>query len=300
MIRDDGTGADTGKTTRESCWSVMVAHGFAPIASWKVEVDVGPVRFVKLIGRIAHADERAITNPRFAFEVTMAGVQVYHGDAHRWMAIGHPSIINGVDGMQIEIHVPLYRGVLAAIEQSRRGGDLQIDIGGMASYGIAHQIPGQGHWQVGETRWSNLAHGDSVRWKWTIPRSQWLELLKELNWQATELVEIPLELTGNTRAHRALEAATEAHAMGNHAEALMRCYNALEGMTPDQSIPESVISHLSEPGQEAVDRLVRAAKKLAHEGRHDDRNPENVGQREATTMLLVTSGLLHYLQGLGD
>lgn len=270
---------------------------FHPLKPLEVHGDPGPVRRLILRCRLGHGMGYPVTNLRFRLAIRICDVLAYEGDVTRWTPVAQPSLV-GEGGVDVEIYVPLHRGVLAAIEHRRAGGSAHIRLQGDVTYGIAHRIPNQGHWTVGETRSKDIRQDGAKEWQQDVPQSDWIRVLKELGWQHIELMELPMELEGDREALRHLEAAKVRLASGDWPGVLARCYNAIEAVAPQgKEAAGRRAPHLSGAARDALDQMLFKAKAFCHDGRHHDAGPDNVGPDEARMILLMAAGLVQYFSG---
>lgn len=143
-----------------------------------------------------------------------------------------PGIVAANGPVEVEIHAPFPPHVLADIERARAGGDAEIVIQGEIGFSHAHEGVVIGHAVLGETRFLGFGRNDAG-WKRTVGKSDWIKLLKELNWSQIGLLEVPLDLRGRKDALLHLDRAQEHIAKGDWPEALGSCYKALEAAVPE-------------------------------------------------------------------
>lgn len=150
---------------------------------------------------------------------------------------------------------------------------------------------------------------ESVQLSVTIPRSEWLKRLKEMEWEEHELFEIhTLPLVHDAPLKIALERLREAQTALRHADfpgVLVKCRACMESAAKHKSrgdtrkgfalLLETAFPRDTEK-QGAYDKLIGGLKAVADTlGRHEQYPPIQVAREEAEFCFVATVGLLSML-----
>jgi hypothetical protein len=197
--------------------------------------------------------------------------------------------------------------LLRRVEDDRKGRDimlrLAIDVIGISRQPNS-QVPAKvavGQLYDATTNSMNCTHD--------IPKSRWLEVLKELGYGEFYMAEIPLpeirKGKGLDPSIQHLQRAWEHFSNGNDRETLAACYAAFEQLVKQEIAPKSVpdqnafASLLS--GTAHAEKVRRVAQALnhcgafLHIGRHEQQPPIEVNHRDAEFGLLLTHASLAYV-----
>ncbi len=207
-----------------------------------------------------------------------------------------------------EITIPLTSTALEAIEEVRKGGDLsmQIDSRILVSAVADGSLGPESALRVPiESRFAASQLGGAFEFK--IPQSEWVKLLRQLEWSEIELMELPTaRLRSDQRFARARERLTEAETClgrGDWEGVLQNCRKAWEaaaiGLTGEED-RNSALPKLQAYFGEGLksEHLNSLAKKLGdflHLARHDQVERVFITRADAVLAIRLTASLLEYL-----
>jgi len=206
-----------------------------------------------------------------------------------------------------EIIIPLSGPVIAMIEASRNGGDLIFEIDSRVLLSKAVEgPPGLRSVLMAPTE-GRFTIGIDSRIKHTIPQSEWIKLLRRLEWSEAELVELPVDLLRSeprlARARERLRDAETSLARGDWEGVFQNCRKAWEaaargltGQKEHQSALPKLRSYFGE-GLEA-ERLNAVALEFGeflHLGRHEQAGDVKIDRAHAILALRITTALLGFL-----
>lgn len=238
--------------------------------------------------------------------VAINNVQVADGDLLRvHFALVSPAILApGQEHAPAEFNVPLSREALSLIEE-RRAGDVTYAID--AYLRVAPVIEGETS-TLGVPRGANLIarFGNSfVRDR--IPQSQWLELLRNMGWDETLMVELPYKRSGRPHpvALQRWEEAVEHYRSGDWEDTLAACRRVFEMLALEKSPEDSVhpdmrrLREWFDPSKKG-DHLNEMLKKFAdflHLGRHQQApiSGIKIAREDAMLALSMTAAILRYV-----
>ncbi len=142
-----------------------------------------------------------------------------------------------------------------------------------------------------------------------IPKSRWLEILKEVGYGEFHMAEIPLPSIRKGKALDAslqhLQRAWEHFLNGSDREAMAACYDALEWIAkhlgnanskPDQNVFSNILKGLGHIEKvTSVARVLSQCASLSHLGRHEHKPSVELEHRDAELAILLTHACIAYL-----
>lgn len=212
-----------------------------------------------------------------------------------------PTTIGGIHLVSATVRAPLTTEVLQAVEDKRVGKDLDYRIVFSVAALPIRQVLGLPQLGVPQTVHLRDRHNNGDV-SGTIPQSDWVQLLRQMNWGESRLMEIPITIaqTAYPLAFRYLEEAHDHFRRGHWHEAMTSC----------RKVAESVAGHLGGYGENGVDpkklrlavgegakgdRIDDLTTKLGqflHLGRHDSNVV--ITRYDALLALQVTTALFSY------
>jgi hypothetical protein len=184
------------------------------------------------------------------------------------------------------------------IEESHPSGDIVIAVELHHAWqeavpsAVGNQVTvGRVYWEIGHKQHR-------------IPRSDWLQLLKELGWHEFEIFEMPLqpllEDPNLAAAVRLLRQAQDSQRRGDPAGVLAGCYQALECAAKFHAKTDSAkqgfeaLLQASMPEHEdkraKLDALIKCLRDYCQFGRHEKYPPVRITRSEAEFVLAATVG----------
>jgi HEPN domain len=214
------------------------------------------------------------------------------------------------------IVAPVSREAIAFVEERRHSqyhGDvpLTLQIRFRCQEALTHLPPSPRDGAAGrrETYVGGAVVWDRCEFSVTVPQSEWLKRLAEMEWGQTELFEVaatPLKTSEELkRALQLLHEAQQAMSQGHYNTVLAHCYSACESaanrtaggddkkagwrLLLEDAMPES------EEKREAMDDLIFKLTKYTQVGRHEGLATVPVSREEAEFTLVTTLGLFSML-----
>lgn len=206
-----------------------------------------------------------------------------------------------------EILIPLSPTVVWTIEENRKGGDLNLQIDARVLTCGVFQAQGGGlviH-TPRETQFCSSGYGSSIHT--AIAQSEWVRLLKRMQWSEVDLVESPAEFLRTepllAGARVRLEEAQTNLWSGDWEGAIQSCRKAWEAaaraLTGTQSNAEAMKALGSrlhqEPKTAALNEVALALAAFVHLARHDQPTGTKFTRNDALLTFNLTAILLTYL-----
>ena len=224
---------------------------------------------------------------------------------HMEHALAYPPVVRQGSESTGIITVDLPAPILNALEQRRRGGDLEIRV---SSRVLVCQVLGDE--EQGAFGWpvqSLFESGMTGEVEHTIPQSEWIRLLREMGWSEMQLLELPSRgLRSDARLARALkrlEDAQDCHRRGLWAESVANCRKVFEAVVKDVSGQDSM-DHALEVIQgfvvdpiraEKINEISLALSSFLHLARHEKFPEVVITPSDSMFALQMSTGLLAYL-----
>jgi hypothetical protein len=231
---------------------------------------------------------------------------------HRGAYIGHtfplgsyPNIAAGGES-RIDLSVELDQRATEGIEELRRHGDIFITVTCVlvavereAGDYMVKRIASD--WVADEQISSNMFCA------YEVPKSRWVQLLKEMGYGDYYLAQIPMPRIRQSRAFKRpllhLQHAWECFQDGKDRETLAACHDALELLSkelgyekPDQNAYAVMLQVEGEAEKVAKLRMAfDSCTKFLHLGRHEHECPVRLEHKDAELALLLTHACLGYL-----
>jgi hypothetical protein len=205
------------------------------------------------------------------------------------------------------IVVPLAPAILKTIEDRRAGGDFTLVITSNARVCKIVKQP-QKQEVLGvpfETYLGSVQHSDRV--EYTFSQSDWVKLLRGLNWSELQLVELPLPSAASSlqlsRALKRFEEAQDFYRRGNWEESMSNCRKAFEALVKDtsgkddMSQSDAAFAALVSDTEKAkrLSELARAFAPFLHLARHEQLPAIPITPKDAMLALQITASILAYL-----
>lgn len=239
------------------------------------------------------------------------GVRVAEGRLfHPLYNMVDPAVVSGGGAKKSlgDIVIPLSSSAIQLLEERRNGGDLPLQIDSRIL--VAGVITGpDGHQLVLsapiESRFSSSAVGGSIELR--IPQSEWVKLLRQLEWSEMELMELPMTLLRSeprlARARDRLKEAESCLTQGDWDGVLQNCRMAWEaaaiGLTGEEShrvaLPKLAAYFGKGPKAEQLDSLAKKLGEFLHLARHDQPDHVSITRADAVLGLRITASLLDYI-----
>jgi hypothetical protein len=198
---------------------------------------------------------------------------------------------------------------LKLIEDSRKDGDVQLTLNLIYQWQkiLQTQVPTnqnltEGIVQVGPVRWSETSTF------YTIPKSTWLNILKQLQYSEIELFEVnKLSFSEDDNLKQAFGYLREAETQlrsGNYDGVLGDCRSAFESAAKYASAGKvekgfDLILEKSFPGvtqkREPFNGLIDNISKFSHLGRHAGYPPEPISRDEAEFIYIATMDIFSFI-----
>ncbi len=197
--------------------------------------------------------------------------------------------------------------VLHCIEEHRAGGDINLII---TSRVLVTEV-----WKVNEMKTLGVpfetAFGNEYtsRFEHLIPQSEWIKLLKSLEWSELEIIELPSSKLRSipTLAHAlgCFENARTCYRQGNWAETLLNCRKVVEAIVKSGSETNNMKKALEvfktliddDTKAKCINEFVKEFNKFLHLGRHVQHPNISIKRTDAQLALQMTGTLLMYLGG---
>lgn len=201
------------------------------------------------------------------------------------------------------IHIPLSALSLNSIEQQRAGGDVELSV--LTNALISH-LPRDNPMLMTVPMERSLVTVGSDRLVYPIPQSEWIKVLRQLQWSELELIELPgtsaTRPPSLARAFSRLSDATEAYRRGEWEDTMANCRKAFEALVqdltgkPDMAATGPLLETILGEGPKAarVDALVKELGQFLHLARHEQHPSVKIGRADAAFSLHLTSALLQY------
>lgn len=217
-------------------------------------------------------------------------------------ALVYPTVVGGVHPISATVRAPLTAEALNVVEQRRAGGDLGYQISfSVAAIPVKETLLQQPQYGLPQTVFFRDRHNNGGV-KGTIAQSDWVQLLRQLNWNEARLVEMPVSVAQNEFpiAYRHLEEAHDHFRRGHWPETMGACRKVAEsvagklgGYSDKGANPQSLRQAVG-PGPKG-DRLNDIARELGqflHLGRHDSN--VIITRYDALLALELTTALFTY------
>lgn len=204
-----------------------------------------------------------------------------------------------------EVVAPMSTAVLRAINDGRGGGDVTyaLTITAVVAPVLAEKSGALGvPWKI-----NIVEHDYDSAVKGVIPQSSWVDMMRVLGWDETELVEMPVgRLRGRfPRAYEAYIEATEHHRRGNWRKCLASCREVFEAMAWTQmpkgstTVDMTALRGLFDPSSKGdkLDQVVKVFGEYLHLGRHAQSEDVGIEITRSDSMLALhlTAGVLRHL-----
>jgi HEPN domain-containing protein len=226
---------------------------------------------------------------------------------HPQYALASPAVTHSREECSGVITIELPPTVLHQIEARRAGGDITLRI---LSRVVACEVRTEtGVTTLGTPLPTQFEDGHGGYFEHTIPQSEWVKVLRMLQWSEFELLEFPSRnLQVNpilARALKRLEDAQDCYRRGDWAESMGNCRKAFEALIKDVSgedkmtgAPKAMRSLIDEEQKaECIDRIVKELGDFLHLARHEQLPPVSIKPEDAEVALRLTGALLVYLGG---
>lgn len=268
-----------------------------------------PDRRIELFCSISHKHPGPLCLLDSWIEVTEAkGLRIAEG---RLLSTQH-SLIRGAllwpeETTPATLLIPMSSSVLRHIEERRAGGDCSWTITSRARTCKVFAEPEKPE-VLGvpfETFFCSSAHSDRV--EHVFPQSDWIKVLRNLNWSELELTELPsVNLAGSQfgRAVKRYEEAQDFYRRGEWEECMSSCRKVFEvlvkevsgadDMSRSEAVFQQLVSGAAVKGKLA-NELVKAFTPFLHLARHEQAAPVSLGPKDAMLSLHFTWSILCYL-----
>ena len=196
--------------------------------------------------------------------------------------------------------IPLNSETLARIEEERAGTDLTFRIESRVRLCAVVQ---QGTEQLlGVPYETRFADG-----QYTIPQSDWIKILRGLNWSELDLLEIPsaaISASPNlARAYKRLEDGQNFYRRGDWEEAMSNCRKAFEALIKDTAGKDDLSQGLDaftrlinqKDKAEQINALVKTFTQFLHLARHEQHPAVPITRGDAQLAIQVTASTLGYI-----
>lgn len=200
--------------------------------------------------------------------------------------------------------IPLPGHVLASLEEARAGEDLELSI---TTSALVSPLRADNPMHLATPQESAISSPGSHDLAYKIPQSEWLKLLRQLQWNELELIELPRPWgppsKTTQRATARFEDAVDAYRRGNWDDSMASCRKAFEAMvqdltgTADMAKTEAaLISHLGEgPKAKRLNVLIRELGQFLHLARHEVPEDVIITRSDASLSLQLTGAILRYI-----
>lgn len=237
---------------------------------------------------------------------TMQGLALAEGTLpHMLYALADPPVIlPGAEATAI-ITIPLPDRVLHELEQRRAGGDLGLRISSRVMACEAQAEGGRLRLTRPITTLLEDTHSGQV--EYTIPQSEWVKVLRAMQWSEFMLLELPSrDLRSDERLARALKRLEDARTCfqkGLWEETAVNCRKAFEAMVKDTTGEPSMAKAqdafnalIPEPSKAAlVNQLVKDLGEFLQLARHENLPVIPFAPSDAAMAPHLTAALLAYL-----
>ena len=194
--------------------------------------------------------------------------------------------------------------ILFNIEQRRAGGDIELVFSSRVRVSQIHKIDGISALGIPYETEFGSRHSEQI--KYPIPQSEWVKVLKDIQWSELEIIELPASiLRSNQQLARALKRFNDAKISFRHGDwdaTMLNCRKAFEAIVQSISgsaeMKEADGVFLSIIGDEDkanhVNGIVKELGKFLHLGRHEQRTIV-ISRSDAQLALHLTGSLLMYV-----
>lgn len=194
--------------------------------------------------------------------------------------------------------------VINSIEQRRAGGDIDLVLSSrvrVSQIQLIDEISTFG--MPYETEFGN-EHSEQI--KYHIPQSEWVKILKDMQWSELEIVELPLSiLRSNPQLARALKRFTDAqmsYRNGDWDVTMLNCRKVFEAIvqgksgSADMKDATDVFLSIIADNEKAkrVDNLIKKLGDFLHLGRHEQLTIV-INRSDAQFALHLTGAILRYV-----
>lgn len=216
-----------------------------------------------------------------------------------------PAIIPAGESGSGAFVIELPATVLKHVEERRAGGDIKLVLSSRVL--ISEICVVNGVKALGLPFETQFRNGRTDNFEYLIPQSEWVKVLKSLEWSELEILELPASrLRSNPTLARALqrfEDALECYRRGDWAETMLNCRKVFEAMVQDvtgtsemrkaHQTLESIIGEGKKA--DSLDKMIKALNNFLHLGRHEQPPPISIKRADAQLALHLTGPLLTYL-----
>lgn len=209
--------------------------------------------------------------------------------------------------IRAEMQLELSGAMLRLIEDERGGRDVDFEIDGEIEYSIAHQIPNQGHWSMGERRLRPF-YTSSGSYRVRISQSDWVRYLSQMGWEEIEIWEVPTANLDPSRMGRSIRLLREALNLLRHdhvSDCMAKCRKAFEAAVHDASQIEdfgkgieTLMQRVPASKRKEVDDLLRRLGAFTHLARHEGAEEVPLSRDDALLCLGLTRAAVEYVAKL--
>jgi hypothetical protein len=203
------------------------------------------------------------------------------------------------------LHIELPAEVIQEVEEQRTGGDIKLAISSRVLIAKVSTAGDVTTLQAPfETQFGDAGLG---RFEYLIPQSEWLKLLRNLDWSELEILELPSRrfraIPSLARAIERFKEAQESYRRGDWEASMLNCRKAFEAIVQDtvaeadmSKAHQALVSIMGEGDKtDRLDDLVKSLGRFLHLGRHENLPPISIKRPDAELALRLTGTLLSYL-----
>jgi hypothetical protein len=229
-------------------------------------------------------------------------VDVAEGDFVQVMtAPVRPATIGGRDGNYLHVTIPLSSEAIYLVEQCRQSGDLEYAL--IFNVVMSPVVSHSGESVLGVPRRvlvRNRIGNSGVQGR--IPQTQWLQHLKQMGWQDTDIIEIALAPLARQipEAGRRFEEARDRFRAGDWEGTLQSCRSVQESVarvySPGEQRPNmKTLRDAFDQGEKGdhLNAVTIALGEFYHLGRHE--SGARINRADALYALQSTAAFLTYL-----
>ena len=216
----------------------------------------------------------------------------------------NPATLRVREGGVATFVIPLPGHILHSVEEARAGGDLELSI---TTSALVSPLRADNPMHLATPKESAIASPGSHDLAYKIPQSEWLKLLRQLQWNELELIELPRAWgppsKTTDRATVRFDDALDAYRRGDWDDSMATCRKAFEALLQDLSgttdmakVETALSSYLGEgPKAKRLNALIRELGQFLHLARHEPPEDVIIKRSDASLSLQMTGAILRYL-----
>jgi len=214
-----------------------------------------------------------------------------------------PAIIPANDQGIGAFVLQLSTAALKNIEERRAGRDVEISLSSRVLVSEVQIINGNKVLGVPY----ETAFGNHESFKYTIPQSEWIKMLRNLEWNELELLELPINkiraIPSMARAFDRFGDAQLCYRREDWPGTMLNCRKIFEAIVQDETGSEGMgkasqaIKSIMGEGKKAdcLDKVIKELGTFLHLGRHEQLSSVSIGWADAQLSLHMAGALLAYL-----